>query len=96
MQGVKAYFDFYSGYSVDIQSEVEEPELYLLARCPSNDQQVLYSETRIEDLMDLSNNIANEDGIFIKDVMRIFKGKTWLMYILNETSVKFFKRVSSV
>ena len=29
---------------VNVQSEVEKPELYMLARCQSNDNQLLYSE----------------------------------------------------
>ena len=28
---------------VNVQSEVEKPELYMLARCQSNDNQLLYS-----------------------------------------------------
>jgi len=36
---------------VNIQSLVEKPYLYLLARCPSTDQQSLYIEDRMEDIL---------------------------------------------
>ena len=36
--------------NINVQATIEEPQLYLLARCPSNDQQILYSEERITDL----------------------------------------------
>ena len=38
------------GHHKDIQSEIEKPELYLLARCPSNEQQMSSSDTRNEDM----------------------------------------------
>ena len=38
---------------VDIQSIVETPELYIISRCRSNDEQLSLVETRIECLMDL-------------------------------------------
>lgn len=53
---------------------VEKPELYLLARCPSNDQQILYCDTRMEDVLDLKTPVTTENGINITDVMRFFKG----------------------
>jgi len=48
-------------------------EDYLLARCPSNDQQLMYIEERMEDILDLKQDILCED-ITIVDRMRIFKG----------------------
>ena len=37
------------GYHKNVQAEVEKPKLYLIARCPSNDQQMLYTDTRNKD-----------------------------------------------
>ena len=36
---------------VNIQSIVETPMIYILARCSSNDQQLLYSEERFGDIL---------------------------------------------
>ena len=47
--------------------------MYLLARCPSNEEQLFYSDTRLEDLATLSFDL-DVDGKMIKDVMRFFKG----------------------
>ena len=35
------------GYHKDVQAEIEKPEVFV--RCPSNDQQMLYTDTRNED-----------------------------------------------
>ena len=57
----------------NIQSIVEKPYVYLLARCPSDDHQLLYSQERINDILELSRKIEFH-GIEITDVMPIFKG----------------------
>ena len=57
----------------NIQSEVEKPELYMLA-CQSNDNQLLYSEEQVEDLLEINTPITSSNGVLINDVMRIFKG----------------------
>ena len=67
------YFNKY-GLNINIQSEVEKPFLYIMARCPSNEQQILYIEERLEDIFELKNTIELPDGINIKDIMRMFKG----------------------
>ena len=46
----------------------------ILVRCPSNDQQLLYGEERAEDLIKLKDNITDDNGIIVSDVMRVFKG----------------------
>ena len=58
---------------VNIQTIVEKPKLYILARCPSNEQQILYSQERLDDIIALKQNIKTDD-IEIIDKMRIFKG----------------------
>ena len=69
-----------TGYDVNIQSEVETPELYIIGRCKSNDEQLAYIETRIECLeglkTDLQLNTIDEkyEGIILNDSMRLFKG----------------------
>ena len=65
----KEYFEKFKK-SVDIQATIEKPTVYILARCPSNDRQLLYSEERINDICQTKENII----IPIKDVVRIFKG----------------------
>ena len=39
------------GVVINVQSMVENPEIYILARYPSNNQQILYCEDRYEDLL---------------------------------------------
>ena len=42
-----------SGDNVDVQAEIESPELYIIGRCCSNDEQLGYIETRLECLKDM-------------------------------------------
>ena len=58
---------------INVQSRVEKPHLYILARCPSTDQQLLYTEERINDILKLKDPVT-VDGIEINDTMRNFKG----------------------
>ena len=69
----KEYFELYNK-NINIQALVERPNLYLLARCPSNDQQIMYGDERMEDIASLNIDIPTPSGIPIKDVMRVFKG----------------------
>ena len=61
-----------------IQKFVEIPEIYMVMRCPSSDDQLAYSETRIRDLLGLKFDInligINEsyEGIYVKDILRFF------------------------
>ena len=63
-----------TGIRVNVQANVEKPHLYILARCPSTDQQLLYVDERIDDILKIKNNIFTEDGIEITDIVRVFKG----------------------
>ena len=58
---------------VSIQTIFEKPRLYIFARCPFNEQQILYSQERLDDIIALKQNIKTDD-IEIIDKMRIFKG----------------------
>ena len=62
------------GENVCVQSIVEKPSLYIIGRCPSNDQQLLYSDIRLEDISLLRENLGTLDDIAIRDKMRVFKG----------------------
>ena len=70
------------GKKEDVQAAVEKPSLYLLARCPSNEEQLFYSDPRLEDLKDLDTPIEF-NGIAITDVMRLFKGSLISFTFLN-------------
>ena len=60
--------------SSNVQAIVEKPIIYILAQCPSNDQQILYSQERLEDIIALNKKIKNKNNIEITDKIRIFKG----------------------
>ena len=52
--------EYYLKYkNINVQATIEEPQLYLLARCPSNEQQILYSEERITDLFKMKMSQSN-------------------------------------
>ena len=48
--------------------------IYILVRCPSNDQQLLYSEERLDDILKLNENMKTSNNIEIIDKLCIFKG----------------------
>ena len=56
-----------------IQSIVEKPSLYIIGRCLSNDQQLLYFHIRLEDISLIRENLKTSDGIPVRDKMPIFK-----------------------
>ena len=51
---------------------VETPEL---ARCPSNDQQLMYGDIQNENIDKFSTTPAVMKGVEVKDHWRFFKGK---------------------
>ena len=59
--------------SLNVQAEVEKPYLYLMGRCPSNDQQILYIEEGIKDIHDKAKKTVSPSGIPYQGVMRLFK-----------------------
>ena len=68
-----------TGCNVNVQSVVEQPELYIIGRCKSNDEQLSYIETRIECLEELKTDLQlssideKYEGIILNDSMRLFK-----------------------
>ena len=57
----------------DIQATVEEPYVYMIAMCKSNDEQLAYSSTRLECLAELKEPIM-VGNIAIQDKLRAFHG----------------------
>ena len=70
--------EFYDKYkeSVNIQAIVETPEVYLIGRCKSNDEQLAYIQTREECTKHLKEGffINETSPVEINDVLRIFCG----------------------
>ena len=62
------------GIKINVQAVIEKPEIYILARCPSNDNQILYSHERFEDILSLKKPLQELNKPEISDVMRFFKG----------------------
>ena len=61
-----------TGKKIDVQSTIEKPEIYILARCPPSTQLTAYSETRMEDLKELRKGLSFRNTEII-DVMHFFK-----------------------
>ena len=79
---------FYTGLKKSVQTEVEKPFPYLLARCPSSGQQLMYSETRLEDMIAWNKKECEVNGVTILDKIRFFKGKrvffaAWNRFLKN-------------
>ena len=68
--------EYYLKYkkNINVQATIEEPQLYLSLRGPSNDQQILNSEERVTDLLKMQKPIQCLNGVMINDVARFFKG----------------------
>jgi hypothetical protein len=60
---------------VDIQTNVESPEVYIVARSSISDvEQLSYVESKLECLDKISLPLTSEKGVGIVDVMRFFHG----------------------
>ena len=57
----------------NVQSIIEKSYVYILARCSSEDHQLLYTQECISDILELDCKITH-NGISITDVTQIFKG----------------------
>ena len=58
---------------INVQASVEEPNMYVLARCFSADQQLLYSDERTGDIMNLKYSTKSANNVDVNDVLRFFK-----------------------
>lgn len=67
-------FESTYGYKCNVQAVVEAPYIYIIARCLSNDQQLMYSGERINDILNLKCSNLCHGNIEIKDVVCVFKG----------------------
>ena len=66
-----------TGKRISIQTKVEMPSVYIIARSSSSDkEQLCYVETRLECLQDLSEPLTSKFGIEVNDKMRFFHGDT--------------------
>ena len=60
--------------NINAQASVEEPNMYILVRCPSTDQQLLYSNKRIGDIMNLKYPTKSANNVEVNYILRFFKG----------------------
>ena len=68
-------YEVITGKKVNIQSLVEAPSLYIVARSSSSDEdQLCYVETRLECLDELPDPTVSASGIPIVNKMRFFHG----------------------
>ena len=66
-----------TGYNntLDIQTKIESPEVYIVASSgSSDDEQLTYVDTRLECLEDLSLKVQRGAGNDVSDAMRFFHG----------------------
>ena len=59
---------------ITIQARIEKPFLHLMFCSPSTDQQLLYSDERLSDILKVKKSLITIDGIEINDIVRAFKG----------------------
>ena len=68
-------YEAITGKKVNIQSLVEAPSLYIVARSSSCDEdQLCYIETRLDCLEELSDPTTTTTGVPVADKMRFFHG----------------------
>ena len=58
---------------INVQASIEEPKIYILARCPSTNQLLFYSDERIGDIMNLKYPTKSANNEEVNDVLRFFK-----------------------
>ena len=62
------------GSLINIQPRVEKPFLCLMARSQLTDQQLLYSDEGLKDILEIRKPLITTDDIEINDIVRAFKG----------------------
>ena len=50
----------------------EKPVLYLIGRCPTTDQQLLYSSLKLTDVIELREELSTSNGLILTDKLRFF------------------------
>ena len=78
---VKAIYDpafYYTSeelHGKNVQELVEKPHIYIMARGRDTiEDQLLYSETRLEDINELGNQLLSSQKVSIRDICRFFQG----------------------
>ena len=61
------------GEKMCVQTAVEKPVIYILARCPPTDEQIKYTQTRVDDLKEFQHKLQTKKED-VTDVMRFFHG----------------------
>ena len=63
------------GKSIDVQSKVEQPEIFIVGQCKDNTEEKLtYVESRLEGMEKMAEPLKIGD-VVVKDNMRFFIGK---------------------
>ena len=69
------YYTSVELHGKDVQDLVEKPHIYIMARCrDTTEDQLMYSETRLEDARQLDIQLLSRQNARIKDVCRFFHG----------------------
>ena len=68
--------EFLAKFKNDIYAQrlIQKPVLYLIARCPATDQQLLYSPLRLTDISELKEELSSSNGLTLTDKLGFFKG----------------------
>ena len=62
------------GKHVNVQSLIEKPEIYIVARCQGDDHQLLYSECRNQDIKAINKDKIDLSGTKMQDNVRFSWG----------------------
>ena len=67
--------EFLAKFQKDIQGQphIEKPVLYLIARCPETDQQLLYSSLRLTDIFELKEDLSTSNELILTDKLRFLR-----------------------
>ena len=59
----------------NVQELVQKTHIYIMAKCRDTiEDQLLYSETRLEDINELKNQLLSSQKVSTKDICRFFHG----------------------
>ena len=62
----------------NVQELVQKPHIYIMAKCrDTTEDQMLYSETRLEDINELENQLLSSQKVSTKDICRFFHGSSF-------------------
>ena len=60
---------------MNVQATVERPEIYMLAQCTADKNQLMYGEIRLNDIKQIQTSPIDVSGVQLNDEVRFFKGK---------------------